>query len=256
MVAPTYTRQQPTEASYSCEQFDSKRTVGPRYQSPRKPQDLRKVASSPNNHTRATSFVDLHGPRNYHAQGQTFYTQVNNTETFDIDTAVNQLGVDFNSISFHQNGDLMLEMELPESNNTGARLLQQQVANHPFPQNIVRPMHSAPDLLQDSNVTFLQVHQPKPIRATEYTGTFLEHAASTQNLLVELQRESLATPGPRGLRRVPRFSERNAVDTTEMYYRPMHDRIQGSEPTRIIIEHAFQMDLQQQFAEDCPTVDR
>ena len=243
---------------------------------PKKSNDLRKIASSPNSHSQAASFITdtsyqkSQNPR-VHVQIEPSYeTQVNRRP----DANANQLEFDFSSISLQGSGNDIPEMEIPNSRAMSMHFLgksqEQYSPSLHLMQNNIRPMHSAPELIQrppsNQNPAFLHVHRPTPIRATQYVGAFsgLPAIVSEPVALEEMAgyREAIHVPTePRGLRRVPRFSEMHAAELVHMQHRAMHDRMPGIGPTHNLMVHASRVEAyvlqqRQHLAEERSTADR
>jgi hypothetical protein len=110
-------------------------------------------------------------------------------------------------------------------------------------------MYSAPDLINKPNVnpspdltnSFLQVHRPRPMQATEYIGVLPGRPETARDPLTPQDIESAPTPtGVRTLRRVSRLP---AAAVPEMQYHPVRGGTLGTELPRFTLEHAFATEL-------------
>ncbi|KIM31025.1 hypothetical protein M408DRAFT_274410 [Serendipita vermifera MAFF 305830] len=242
------------------------------HQFPRKSQDLRKVASSPNNQAQTAFLMDLNhfqGSLNHHTPVVPPYgKEIGLGGSPSMDMTLNQLQVDFGSISIQNEG--LLETARTTSRDNGTCLNGpvpvQNLVNHHFNQNTVRPMHSAPELVQrppsDPDLALLQVHRPRPIRATEYVGVFPEQPPAMHRASERFGQPSDRYMNPandyRALRRVPRFSEMTTTEMAQMQPMHMYDHLLGADPARTRVDSAFPneaFELWQKLAEERPAAD-
>ena len=233
------------------------------------PGDLRKVASSPSNRPPGVMFFDSgHLQEPFVTERPLYNRKMAQNQALSDDALFNQLMLSLGSVSFrHQSPDLS-ETMITDSKSKEAYLLAMDppgpyVDSHQFPQGSVRPMYSAPDLMNKSNVdpsphladAFLQVHRPRPVQATEYIGVFpgrptTPHDPSTPNHIKKV-------PVPTGTRTLRRVSRLPAVAGPEPQHRPERDdETLGTEPTRTMatmVECGISTEspsLQAQAAED------
>lgn len=229
------------------------------------PGELRKIASSPNNHSQGVGFFSQESLEHYVTAGQSYGPQAVSTYAHSADMQLNQLKLNLGSISLHHQNGAIFETEIPDSHGDRLPAKGQYVENYQSPPDGVRAMHSAPDLMQrliptpnpDLASAFLQIRHPRPTQATEYTGAFPGHPATLHHPLTENHGEvSHAATGSRVLRRVPRFP---AVNAAGVQHRPVYDRLPGTEPARTMVEREFTMEsltLQRQEVEDPESVAR
>jgi hypothetical protein len=226
------------------------------------PSELRKIASSPNNHPQSVGFFNQESPMHHATAAQPYGLHAVSTNALSADRQLHQLNLNLGSISLHHQSGTIFETDIPDSHRDRlpATSPQGQYTENPLSlPDGVRLMHSAPDLMQrsiptpnpDPASTFLQIRHPRPMQATEYVGAFPGHPATLYRPLIQNPGEvSHAATGPRVLRRVPRFP---AVNAAEVQHRPVCDRLPGTEPAHTMVEHAFAMELftlQMQEAED------
>jgi hypothetical protein len=213
------------------------------------PSELRKMASSPNNHPQSVGFFNQESPMHHATAAQPHGPHAVGNYALSADRQLHQLNLNLGSISLHHQSGTIFETEIPDSHRDRLPATGQYTEDHLSPPDGIRPMHSAPDLMQrsvptqnpDLASTFLQIRHPRPMQATEYVGAFPGHPATLYRPFTQNPGEaSHAATGPRVLRRVPRFP---AVNAAEVQHRPVYDRLPGTEPAHTMVEHAFAMEL-------------
>jgi hypothetical protein len=230
----------------------------------RVPGDLRKMASSPDNHPQNNAFFSHETPAHLTTTGHPYKQEAIDTQRLSADRQLDQLMRNLGSISRRHQNEAIPDGEVSDSHwgyeAPGPR--GQYIEDYLLPPNGVRTMHSAPDLMQRPNPmpnadpasSFLQDLHPRTTQPTEYARAI--PTSSHHSLIQDRGDVSNVPSNSRVLRRVPRFPMVNAAG---MQQRPVYDKVPSTGPACTMVGHALSMEffaLQIQAADDTQSVAR